>query len=282
MSVRIKFAAVSMFLFVLMVLMFNGSSVTSPSSGSSPAQWSGVLMLIVAVVLIILGIEVLLTWRDPFVRFKYQGKPLYYYIIWALSGIGMLVVATYFRKAVESGRVMMNSTSNNTSVNGSVVPPSPVYYNNTTQIAPTGEPLPSQYLLYLLLLLALAAFGYTTVMIYRDALRRRRRKKIKMRAEFFDRKLEELGLDMFNDPREAIVGIYKNAVLWLEYLGIPYRESWTHWEHAERVKYMHDAFVELTRLFEKAKYAPEKLTWGDAEKALEVYRKMRRGINEIQ
>lgn len=282
MSVRMKFAAVSMLLFVLMVLMLNGGSVTTPSSGSSPAQWSGVLILIVAVVLIILGIEVLLMWRDPFARFQYQGKPILYYVIWALAGSGVLIVAGYFQKAVESGRMMLNSTSNSTTVNGSLIPPSPVYYNNTTQAIQGREPLPSQYLLYAVLVLVVVLFGYTTLMVYRDALRRRERKEMKMRAEFFDRKLDELGLEMFENPREAVVGIYKNAVLWLEYLGVPYEESWTHWEHAERVRYMHDAFIELTRLFEKAKYAPEKITWDDAKRALDVYWEMRRGVDEVQ
>jgi len=110
--------------------------------------------------------------------------------------------------------------------------------------------------------------------------REERRKKVEIAVEF-DRKLDELGLEKFSDPKEAIVEIYKNAVLWLEGLGIPYRESWTHWEHAEHVKYMHGAFVELTRLFEKAKYAPERLSWSDAERALEVYNKLRGKAREL-
>jgi len=89
------------------------------------------------------------------------------------------------------------------------------------------------------------------------------------------------GLERFKDPREAIVEIYKNAVLWLEGLGIPYRESWTHWEHAEHVRYMHEVFVELARLFEKAKYAPERVSWDDAKRALEIYNRLRGKANEI-
>ncbi|WP_240921649.1 DUF4129 domain-containing protein [Thermococcus sp. 21S9] len=117
---------------------------------------------------------------------------------------------------------------------------------------------------------------------YVELARERVEKKRKIeKAIEFDRNLDELGLEKFSDPREAIVEIYKNAVLWLEGLGIPYKESWTHWEHAEHVKYMHEAFVELTKLFEKAKYAPERLSWNDAERALEVYNKLRGKAREL-
>lgn len=85
---------------------------------------------------------------------------------------------------------------------------------------------------------------------------------------------------MFKNPRDAVVGIYKNAVLWLEALNLPYKESWTHWEHAGHVRYMHETFARLTALFEKAKYAPEKVTWDDAARALEAYRRMREGLHE--
>ena len=127
-------------------------------------------------------------------------------------------------------------------------------------------------------LFALAYAGYYYYNLGREELKRKKRIE---RAIEFDRKLDELGLERFSNPKEAIVEIYKNAVLWLEGLGIPYRESWTHWEHAEHVRYMHDAFVELTRLFEKAKYASERLSWSDAEKALGVYNKLRGKAREV-
>ena len=127
-------------------------------------------------------------------------------------------------------------------------------------------------------LFAFIYLGYYYYRLGREELKRKR--KIEKAIEF-DRKLDEFGLEKFSDPREAIVEIYKNAVLWLEGLGIPYRESWTHWEHAEHVKYMHEAFVELTRLFEKAKYAPERIDWSDAERALNVYNRLRGKAREL-
>lgn len=140
-------------------------------------------------------------------------------------------------------------------------------------MAGAGLSLPFRYILYAVFLVAIAVFAYVAVVQYRGLLwKKGGREEMRLKAELFDKKLDDLGLDAFENPREAIVGIYRNAVLWLEYLGIPpYEESWTHWEHARHVKYMHDAFVELTRLFEKAKYAPpEKITWKDAERVLEV------------
>ncbi|WP_297494974.1 DUF4129 domain-containing protein [Thermococcus sp.] len=135
------------------------------------------------------------------------------------------------------------------------------------------------WLVFLLpILLGLIYLGYYYLKLVKA--NSERRKKLGMAMEF-DKKLDEFGLEKFSDPREAIVEIYKNAVLWLEGLGIPYRESWTHWEHAEHVKYMHEAFVELTKLFEKAKYAPERIGWSDAEKALEIYNQLRRKASEL-
>ncbi|AEC52334.1 hypothetical protein PNA2_1419 [Pyrococcus sp. NA2] len=97
------------------------------------------------------------------------------------------------------------------------------------------------------------------------------RRKIKKELKAFDSKLDEKGIDLFSNPREAVVELYKKAVLWLEILGIPYRESWTHWEHASKVTHKRSAYVELARLFEKAKYAPEKITVDDAKKAYNLY-----------
>ncbi|WP_460129406.1 DUF4129 domain-containing protein [Thermococcus prieurii] len=127
-------------------------------------------------------------------------------------------------------------------------------------------------------LLSFVYAGYHYYRLGRDEVRRKRKLQ---KAIEFDEKLDEFGLERFSDPKEAIVEIYKNAVLWLEGLGIPYRESWTHWEHAEHVKYMHEAFVKLARLFEKAKYAPERLEWKDAEKALEIYNELRGRAREL-
>ena len=135
------------------------------------------------------------------------------------------------------------------------------------------------WLVFLLpILLGLVYLAYYYIKLAREKVERKR--KIEKAVEF-DKALDELGLERFSDPKEAIVEIYKNAVLWLEGLGVPYRESWTHWEHAEHVKYMHEAFVELTRLFEKAKYAPERLSWSDAERALEVYNRLRGKAREL-
>ncbi|WP_240911815.1 DUF4129 domain-containing protein [Thermococcus sp. M36] len=241
--------------------------------------------MILAIVGLFVIVGVLLGWRDPFQRLDSGGIGLLVrYIVMIVGGLGITLVLYLIRMNSTPKLPSNNTTALNGSVNGSLplqsTTQSPVYYNNTSP-APTRQSLPSQYLLYALLVVAIAVFAYLAVIQYREYLQKKERKEMKLRAELFDKKLDELGLEMFENPREAIVGIYKNAVLWLKYLGVPYEESWTHWEHARHVKYMHDAFIELTRLFEKAKYAPEKITWDDARRALEVYRTMRRGVNEV-
>ncbi|ANF22377.1 DUF4129 domain-containing protein [Thermococcus piezophilus] len=280
MSTRVKFLAFFGLLFSLMTLMLNYGATTSEVSKGNEAKFTGILLVLLALVGLIIIIEVFLSWRDIPQKRKnlYRFNEALYYILWALSAVGVVFIS-YGIKNMRIQPLPINA-SNNTSSVGTVTAPTPVYHNST--LTPGNEMFPTTFALYLALLAALAGFLYFTLVYYREALKKRKRKEMKLRAELFDKKLDELGLDMFSDPREAVVGIYKNAVLWLEVLGIPYRESWTHWEHAERVRYMHDAFVDLTRLFEKAKYAPEKVTWDDAKRALDVYRKMRGGLSEAQ
>ncbi|CAI1492628.1 Type II secretory pathway, prepilin signal peptidase PulO-related peptidase [Thermococcus nautili] len=187
--------------------------------------------------------------------------------------------ATLFFNA-SANNASTNVTSNLT--NCTVVPDvGPLIGGNSTQATKfLNHPVATHlWLVFLLpILLGLVYLTYYYIKLAREKVERKR--KIEKAVEF-DKTLDELGLERFSDPREAIVEIYKNAVLWLEGLGIPYRESWTHWEHAEHVEYMHDAFVELTKLFEKAKYAPERLSWSDAERALEVYNKLRGKAREL-
>ncbi|ASJ11423.1 DUF4129 domain-containing protein [Thermococcus thioreducens] len=281
MSTRVKFLALSGLLFSLMTLMINYSATTSSAPRGSSAPWTGVLLIVLAIVGLFVIIGVLLGWRDPFRRDEGGGFGFLTYIAIVFGGIVGGVVFRMMKKRPLG--FPANDTSVNGSVNGSLplqsTTQSPTYHN--VSLTPAREALSSQYLLYALLVVVIVVFAYLAVIQYREYLQKKERKEMKLRAELFDKKLDELGLEMFENPREAIVGVYKNAVLWLNYLGIPYEESWTHWEHAEHVRYMHDAFVELTRLFEKAKYAPEKITWDDARRALRVYREMRRGVDEV-
>lgn len=136
--------------------------------------------------------------------------------------------------------------------------------------------------LYALFGVLVITLGYVAVRFYIDLRTAKERRRLKEIVEQFDKKLEEEGIDFLGDPNEIVVKLYKNAVIWLRLLGIPYRESWTHWEHAEKVKYKHDAYVRLARLFEKAKYAPEKVTMEDAQKAYNLYMKIKGDVNEVE
>ncbi|NJE30155.1 DUF4129 domain-containing protein [Thermococcus sp. 18S1] len=282
MSIRVKFAALYALLFTLMTLMM-GYSVKDSGLQRSEASSFGVLLLAIVAVSLLVIFLVLLSWRDlsPGKK-KYPVNVRSYLMAWAFAIAGTLGILYYLERtrAVDvPSNLTFNHSLNNTTA-GVATPPAPVYHNDTVSAAPPSG-VPSSYVLYGAALLFLAGLSYFAVIYYREALRRRELREMRRRAELFDRKVEELGLEMFSDPREAVVGIYKNAVLWLEILGVPYKESWTHWEHAERVQIFREPFRGITELFEKAKYAPEKVTWEDAEKALGLYRKMRGAVDEV-
>ncbi|NJE02044.1 DUF4129 domain-containing protein [Thermococcus sp. JdF3] len=282
MSIRVKFAALYTLLFALMTLMM-GYSVKNSGLQRSEAPSFGVLLLAIVAVSLLVIFLVLLSWRDlPPGKKKYPVNVRSYLMAWAFAIAGAAGILYYIGRSNPTPSVnsTLNSSLNSTTANGSAIPPAPVYHNDTVSAAPHSG-VPSSYVLYGAALLFLAGLSYFAVIYYREALRRRKLREMRLKAELFDRKVEELGLEMFSDPREAVVGIYKNAVLWLEILGVPYKESWTHWEHAERVQIFREPFRGITELFEKAKYAPEKVTWEDAEKALELYRKMRGAVNEV-
>ncbi|CAD5244328.1 DUF4129 domain-containing protein [Thermococcus camini] len=74
-------------------------------------------------------------------------------------------------------------------------------------------------------------------------------------------------------PAEKVIRMYKNVVAGLVEKGYPYRKSWTHREHEERLREVFPDLKDLdvlTRLFEKAKYAG-RLSEEDATAARESY-----------
>lgn len=59
-------------------------------------------------------------------------------------------------------------------------------------------------------------------------------------------------------PAERVVKMYKNVVAGLVEKGYPYRRSWTHWEHEEKLRELFPDLEDLealTRIFERAKYS---------------------------
>lgn len=277
MSIRMKFLVLLGVLLSLMTLLLRYSVGTEELEKSS-ASLIGLLVIAAAIVSALIIVFILLSWRDPSSRWEFKVS---YSISWIAVFIGLL--GYYFvlfvmgqTKTPPPSNSSLNATINHTSAGGPVLP----QYNVTPTNATSTVSPPTTYLLYAFVMVFITGAAYFAAAYYRDALKKRKLREMRRRAELFDRKVGELGLDMFSDPREAIIGIYKNAVLWLEVLGVPYRESWTHWEHAERVQVFREPFRGLTELFEKAKYAPEKVTWEDAERALELYRAMRGALNE--
>lgn len=285
MSTRANIAALFGLIVALMVLLMNYSVGTGPLEKHPLNLEATKVLIILDAIGIAAALLVLASWKDISRkrRVELSGEEgLLVRSLLVLFGIGLLYLSTRGR----SGIPRVNFTSlNNTALNntnGSPINYTPIqatHFENLTGSNSTFG-IPSGYLFYLGAALVAAGFLYFGVAYYRDALKKRKRKEMRERALKFDRKVEELGLEAFSDPREAVVGIYKNAVLWLEVLGIPYKESWTHWEHVRHVSLFKETFAGLTRLFEKARYAPERVTWDDAKKALELYRKMRGVIDE--
>jgi len=78
---------------------------------------------------------------------------------------------------------------------------------------------------------------------------------------------------------EAVVEYYKKAVLLLNKKGIPYKDSFTHWELENIVEKKEkeeiiNSFAELTILFEKCKYSTKNINENDVNKAIEMYEKI--------
>ncbi|WP_342666299.1 DUF4129 domain-containing protein [Thermococcus guaymasensis] len=281
MSIRVKSLLLLVLLFLLMTLLMGYSVKTEElkrTSASSIGSSIGILLSAATIVSVLALLFIFLSWRD--ISSKRESK-LSSSISWIAIFIGLLGYYFVFfvmgqKKTPLPSNSSFNATTNHASVSGPALPK----YNVTSTNATSTVFSSPVYILYATIIVFVVVVAYFAVAYYRDALKKRKLREMRRRAELFDRKVGELGLDMFSDPREAVVGIYKNAVLWLEVLGVPYKESWTHWEHARRVRFRKEAFTELTRLFEKAKYAPEKVTWEDAERALSLYREIRRGMDE--
>ncbi|ASJ01954.1 hypothetical protein A3L09_01095 [Thermococcus profundus] len=286
MSIRAKTLTIMLILLTLMTLSLNYTVRSSEGKhgGSSPSVWGTIISLAV-IISILFFIVLFLSWRDIKLRRKDLYKEsLASHIARGVAFALLAVVSIYFieKSRPSSGPFIPNLTNNTTNGTGQIGIPQSANLSPTHNITGGAGGGNLVWIGYAAGLAFVAGVALMTVRYYRDAVKRRKREAIRKRAEAFDTKLNETGLEMFSNPKEAVVGIYKNAVLWLEYLGLPYKESWTHWEHAEHVRYKREAFVTLTKLFEKAKYAPEKVTWEDAERALSAYKELRGGFNEGQ
>ncbi len=282
MNPRAKTLPLFIVLFALMTMMLNyNASISGVTKGTRDYYIVGaffglfVIAAAVFIIVILLGQGDFVASRRLDTRSYSVLKWMIYSVVAAVLVFSPLIYYVYRNPLPPPGN---NTTVNKTLINGTYN----VSYYNKSLGQPTGKlgiSNPSLYLYGIFALSALVAV-YIAFLFYRDMLAKRRIRAMKKKVESFDIRLEEEGIDFLGDPNEVVITLYKNAVLWLEILGIPYKKSWTHWEHAGMVKYKHDAFVELTRLFEKAKYAPEKVTRDDAYKAYELYLKIRGGGNE--
>jgi hypothetical protein len=275
----------TLILLTMAAMMRYGISDKPLPPGRSFSYWGIAIVLAAAVGLVVI-ILVFLGWVDPFDKLKYEmglGSILGNGIL-IIGAVGFLALAMLMKPRANMMAVNQTSNTSNITANGTTPIGPLISSNNASGLKTSGNPtvVGLDVVFLALIVLSIVLFAVFAIRYYRVLALRRKRKHMMEKAREFDRKLDEIGLELFKDPREAVVGIYKNAVLWLEALGIPYQESWTHWEHAEHVRLTHETFVALTRLFEKAEYAPEKVTWEDAKKALELYSKMKGGVNAAQ
>ena len=238
----------------------------------------GLFFAILIVIAGIILIQVFLTVGDPFAK---EGPG--YQVNW---GIFLAIIVGSVILALPILYKLYKAPLPNMTLNQS----EGVYYVNQSYHVsfyeryfqnPLGGSFGGSTYLYAFFGILIVLLGYVAVRFYLDLRVARERRKLKAIVEEFDKKLEEEGINFLGDPDEIVIKLYKNAVIWLRLLGIPYRESWTHWEHAERVKYKHKAYVNLAKLFEKAKYAPEKVTMDDARKAYDLYTRIKGDVNEV-
>lgn len=160
--------------------------------------------------------------------------------------------------------------------------PQPTYSTNQTGIPHTGDfqaikggiraiyrALPG----YLYLVPYLLLFAVPALILVR---RRLRRSSSPWKGVKFDPGLRYE--DITGPPRERVIRMYKNVVAGLVERGYPYRRSWTHREHEERLREVFPDLQDLdvlTRLFEKAKYA-DRLDPEDVRLARRSYERLMR------
>ncbi|WP_148221128.1 DUF4129 domain-containing protein [Thermococcus barophilus] len=258
-------------LFLLMALIMSGQAkIEEIPKGSQNYYWVGLFFGIIVIAAGFIIIQILLSWQD--LPTKRRNEGINQQIIVAIfAGTLMLSLPLLYMayKAQLSPMVANNTTTQGVYVvNGSY---HVTYYEKYFRNPVFQESSNVGVILYGVFGVVSATLVYLSMVFYKDLSAKRKIKKLKKEVQEFDKRLKEEGISFIGDPKDIVVKLYKNAVIWLEILGIPYRESWTHWEHAKRVRYKHDAYVELARLFEKAKYAPEKVTMEDAKRAYELY-----------
>ena len=277
MSTKVKSLSLAGLTVILMAMLMHPVIRISSGTQKHPMEYFGFILIVLGGIGVLFVLLLFLSWRDIPLKGRktYPVRPLQFilYLVSAVTIVFLFLLAPYFRtglgvRAVRQPKIFLNRS----------VGQDTLFYGNKSS---SGHSLIYVgYAPYVIGFMVLAVLVYFLWVYYREALKKRERREMRRRAELFDRKLNGDGLGMFKNPRDAVVGIYKNAVLWLDALNLPYKESWTHWEHVGHVGYMRETFTELTMLFEKAKYAPEKVTWDDAAKALEAYKRMRGGLHE--
>ncbi|AFN03310.1 hypothetical protein PFC_01695 [Pyrococcus furiosus COM1] len=234
-------------------------SAFSSSILSALFLWMSLISLIFLALLLI-AFVILVREKDLEARGHLRAS-LAFLKYWLIVAAALFLYASFYLSKLFKVKEMENITQTTDHV---VVPPSFFETPSEATLASVFVYIPIIFFA-IIFVLALLSMG-------RDVNELRKTRQIKRELEAFDKKVDDLGVDAFSDPREAVIEFYRKAVLWLEILGIPYRESWTHWEHAKKVEYKKKAYVELARLFEKAKYAPEKVTMDDARRAYELYK----------
>lgn len=267
-------------IFLISLISNSQAKILSSPKGSQQYHWIGFFFGILVIVAGLLLIQIVLIQGEDFLakkRKNRQGIDLRGILIMLL---GVFILSIPLIKYVLNAplpELNMTTVFNRTWINQTY---HVTYYNQS--MGEPGNPRSLNPGIYLYAFFGILAvlFVYFGMKFYLGFKTSRKKKKLKEKLEAFDRKLQEEGIEFIGDPRDIVVKLYKNAILWLEVLGIPYKESWTHWEHAQHVKYKHDAYVELARLFEKAKYAPEKVTMGDAKRAYELYLRIKGDENE--
>jgi hypothetical protein len=91
-------------------------------------------------------------------------------------------------------------------------------------------------------------------------------------------------VEISGSPKEAIIRVYRNAVVFLMRKGFPYREAWTHREHEKFVSPdlggCASNLSSLVSLFEIAKYSRKRVDKRDVSAAIMHYEKLMKGVED--
>ncbi len=242
-------------------------------TGGNPALRTPVALFLVSTLILLLYALSRQRYLRYFVVGESKKKSWLNYLGWVIL---LIAAYYYFTKSPELPKV----TSNNTTV---IFPTTPEEGTRPSSSplnvsSPSTAPAGGGWTSFLNALPLLAVVILILIFLTSEKLVEvvsPRKREIEIQPSF---------VEISGSPREAIVKVYRNAVVFLMRKGYPYRESWTHREHEKYVSSDLGGSAlnlsSLVSLFEIAKYSRKRVNQKDVSTAIMLYEKLTKGVED--